>query len=96
MIVDIRDQIITTCLLCPANNPGLFSSYMDLEAILIPQILLYHTLYLGYILIQYQFPLSPEYGTIFNSQGLTLDKVAIDLSSLVFSHGQFVHSFVLN
>ncbi|KIK20946.1 hypothetical protein PISMIDRAFT_104802, partial [Pisolithus microcarpus 441] len=36
-----------------------------------------------------QFPLAPTYATTFNScQGLTLDRVGIDLTSPVFSHGQ--------
>ena len=43
----------------------------------------------GFTLCRKQFPLSPAYSTTFNScQGLTLDKVGIDATSPVFSHGQ--------
>ena len=43
----------------------------------------------GFTLCRRQFPLAPAYATTFNScQGLTLDKVGIDLISPVFSHGQ--------
>ncbi|KIJ34755.1 hypothetical protein M422DRAFT_181639 [Sphaerobolus stellatus SS14] len=36
-----------------------------------------------------QFSLAPAYATTFNScQGLTLDRIGIDLTCLVFSHGQ--------
>ena len=39
--------------------------------------------------VRRQFPLAPAYVTTFNScQGLTLDRVAIDLTRPVFSHGQ--------
>jgi len=40
-----------------------------------------------------QFPLQLAYATTFNScQGLTLDKVVLDLHSNVFSHGQLYFS----
>jgi hypothetical protein len=48
-----------------------------------------HTLYSGHILIRRQFPLAPAYATTLNSrQGLTLDRVGVDLTRPVFSHGQ--------
>ena len=43
----------------------------------------------GFTLCRRQFPLAPAYATTFNScQGLTLDKVGIDVTNPVFSHGQ--------
>ena len=40
-----------------------------------------------------QFPLRPAYATTFNScQGLTLDRVVLDLSIPVFTHGQLYTS----
>jgi PIF1-like helicase len=40
-------------------------------------------------IIRRQFPLRPAYATTFNScQGLTLDRVVIDLRTPVFAHGQ--------
>ncbi|KIJ55967.1 hypothetical protein M422DRAFT_151019, partial [Sphaerobolus stellatus SS14] len=42
-----------------------------------------------YTLIRKQFPLAPAYATTFNScQELTLDRIVIDLTRPVFSHGQ--------
>ena len=43
----------------------------------------------GFTLCRRQFPLAPAYATTFNScQGLTLDKVGVDATNPVFSHGQ--------
>ncbi|KIM65900.1 hypothetical protein SCLCIDRAFT_54687, partial [Scleroderma citrinum Foug A] len=40
-------------------------------------------------LLRRQFPLAPAYATTFNScQGLTLDRIGLDLTIPVFSHGQ--------
>jgi hypothetical protein len=40
-------------------------------------------------IVRRQFPLRPAYATTFNScQGLTLDRVVVDLRSPVFAHGQ--------
>ena len=59
------------------------------EDILIPRITFKTELHSGHTLARKQFPLAPAYATTFNScQGLTLDKVGVDLTSPVFSHGQ--------
>ena len=59
------------------------------EDILIPRISFSHQMHSGHTLFRQQFPLAPAYATTFNScQGLTLDRVAIDLTRPVFSHGQ--------
>ena len=64
-------------------------SYLEAEPILIPRIPFHHTLHLAHTLVRRQFLLAPAYGTTFNCcQGLTLDKVSVDLMSPVFSHGQ--------
>ncbi|KZT26333.1 hypothetical protein NEOLEDRAFT_1063494 [Neolentinus lepideus HHB14362 ss-1] len=57
--------------------------------VLIPRINFTYQLPSGHTLLQRQFPLALAYTTTFNScQGLTLDKVGIDLTRPVFSHGQ--------
>ena len=60
------------------------------EDILLPRInFTYEIPGSGFTLCRRQFPLAPAYATTFNScQGLTLDKVGLDLTSPVFSHGQ--------
>ena len=60
------------------------------EEILLPQInFTYSIPSSGFTLCRKQFPLAPAYATTFNScQGLTLDKVGVDLTNPVFSHGQ--------
>lgn len=59
------------------------------EDVLIPRITFMHQLQSGHMLYRKQFPLAPAYATTFNScQGLTLERVAIDLTRPVFSHGQ--------
>ena len=59
------------------------------EPILIPRITFEHNLRSGHTLQRHQFPLAPAYATTFNScQGLTLDKVGVDLTVPVFGHGQ--------
>ena len=89
MIVDIGPWIIVVHLLQPSNEPGPFLSYMDPDMKLITHISFHHILHSGHTLIHCQFPLAAAYGTTFNScQSLTLDKVVLDLSLPVFSHGQ--------
>lgn len=88
-IVDVGPRIIAVRLLRPSNEPGPLPSYMDSDIKLITRISFHQVLHSGHTLIRRQFPLAAAYGTTFNScQGLTLDKVALDLSSPVFSHGQ--------
>ena len=59
------------------------------EDILIPQISFSHQLPSGHTLFRKLFPLAPAYATMFNScQRLTLDRVALDLTQPVLSHGQ--------
>lgn len=59
------------------------------KLILLPRISFTHSLRSGHTLLRRQFPLAPAYATTFNScQGLTLDRVGVDLTVPMFSHGQ--------
>ena len=68
---------------------GMRDVQSECEDVLIPRISFSTSLSSGHTLLRLQFPLAPAYATTFNScQGLTLDRVAIDLIRPVFSHGQ--------
>ena len=55
----------------------------------LPRITFEEQLHNGHTLQRLQFPIAPAYATTFNScQGLTLNRIGIDLSYPVFSHGQ--------
>ena len=55
----------------------------------LPRITFEEQLHNGHTLQRLQFPIAPAYATTFNScQGLTLNRIAIDLTFPVFSHGQ--------
>src|SRR5882762_12006044 len=73
-----------------ANTPPIFlQNNNPAEDILIPRISFIYGLSSGHTLLRKQFPLAPAYATTFNScQGLTLDRVGVDLTRPVFSHGQ--------
>lgn len=59
------------------------------DDILIPRISFSSSLSSGHTLLRLQFPLAGAYATTFNGcQGLTLDRVGIDLIRPAFSHGQ--------
>jgi ATP-dependent exoDNAse (exonuclease V) alpha subunit len=80
-IIDVGARLITVRRMTGFLNPT--------EDILIPRITFTHVLPSGHTLHRRQFPLAPAYATTFNScQGLTLDKVGVDLTVPVFSHGQ--------
>jgi ATP-dependent DNA helicase PIF1 len=62
---------------------------IDDQEILLPRITFKDTLPSGHTLLRRQFPLALAYATTFHScQGLTLNKVGIDLSTPLFTHGQ--------
>jgi ATP-dependent DNA helicase PIF1 len=77
---------------------GLHKNFIECEIIggdrageieYIPRISLQNTTDYPFILSRHQFPLKLAFSfTIIKSQGQTLEKVGIDLSSDVFSHGQ--------
>jgi ATP-dependent DNA helicase PIF1 len=86
VIADIGSRIVTVRLI-RENTAG--RTIIDPEDILIPRISFLHTLSSAHTLVRRQFPIDLAYSTTFNScQGLTLDKVAVDLTTPVFSHGQ--------
>jgi len=81
VVIDIGSRLITVRLVHQNNNPA--------EDILIPRISFTYGLSSGHTLLRKQFPLAPAYATTFNScQGLTLDRIGVDLVRPVFSHGQ--------
>ena len=57
--------------------------------ILLPRITFKDRLLSSHTLCRRQFPLAPAYASTFHScQGLTLDRVGVDLTEDVFTHGQ--------
>lgn len=83
LITDIGHRVVTVRLL-RMDRAG-----VEDELILLPRISFTHSLCSGHTLLRRQFPLAPAYATTFNScQGLTLDRVGVDLTVPVFSHGQ--------
>ncbi|KZT08459.1 uncharacterized protein LAESUDRAFT_648888 [Laetiporus sulphureus 93-53] len=65
------------------------TSMVKAEHIQLPRIELCYELPTGHTLVRQQFPLAPAYATTFNScQGLTLDRIGVDLTRDVFCHGQ--------
>lgn len=85
VVTEVGTRIITVKIIRSSNTNRLQHN----EEFLIPRITFTHVLKSGHTLLRRQFPLAPAYCTTFNScQGLTLDKVGIDLTRPVFSHGQ--------
>lgn len=59
------------------------------EDILLPRITFTSRLPSGHTLVRKQFPIAAAYATTFNScQGLTLDRMGLDVTKPAFSHGQ--------
>lgn len=85
VVVGMGNRLITVRIL---RGIGGVNSIIG-EDILIPRISFTSVLPSGHTLLRRQFPLAPAYATTFNScQGLTLDRVGVDLTRDVFSHGQ--------
>ena len=85
VVTGIGQKLITVHLLKLANGVS-FTHYED---IFLPRITFKETLPSGHTLLRKQFPLAPAYASTFHScQGLTLDRVGIDLIRPVFTHGQ--------
>nr|VWP00470.1 Ubiquitin carboxyl-terminal hydrolase 7 [Ganoderma boninense] len=84
LIKHIGRRLITVRLLRGMRDVNAFD-----DDVLIPRISFSAVLPSGHTLLRSQFPLAPAYATTFNScQGLTLDRIAVDLIRPVFSHGQ--------
>lgn len=85
VVYDVGNRLVTIRLLLTFNGVD----QLDTENILIPRITFSDQLSSGHTLLRRQFPLALAYATTFNScQGLTLDRVGVDLTRPVFSHGQ--------
>lgn len=83
LVVDVGHRLVTVRLL-RMDRAGI-----EEELVLLPRISFTYGLRSGHTLLRRQFPLAPAYATTFNScQGLTLDRVGVDLTVPVFSHGQ--------
>lgn len=83
VVTDVGSRLITVRVICADNSSP------PSEDILLPRIVFETQLRSGHTLSRRQFPIAPAYATTFNScQGLTLDKVGVDLTHSVFSHGQ--------
>ena len=84
VVIGMGSRLITVRVLpgtqIPGINPG---------DILLPRITFKERLSSGHMLCRRQFPLAPAYASTFHScQGLTLDRVGVDLTQDVFTHGQ--------
>lgn len=86
VVVDVGNRIVTIRRLRDGADG---SVVIDGEDVLLPRIPFLHVLPSGHTLVRRQFPIDLAYSTTFNGcQGLTLDKVAVDLTQPAFSHGQ--------
>jgi ATP-dependent DNA helicase PIF1 len=85
VVTELGTRIITVKVL--RDHPAFVND--PEEDVVLPQITFSHVLCSGHTLIRRQFPLAPAYSTtIHSSQGQTYDKVGIDLTKPVFTHGQ--------
>jgi hypothetical protein len=85
IVTELGNRLITVRLIHQRGS----TLYADDEDVLIPRISFTYVLPSGHTLLRRQFPLTLGYATTFNScQGLNLDRVGVDLTYPVFSHGQ--------
>ena len=83
-VVGTGSKLITIRILQSAQTPRTNSG-----DILLPRITFKEKLPSGHTLCRRQFPLAPAYASTFHScQGLTLDRIGVDLTQDVFTHGQ--------
>ena len=87
-ILELRRHIVRVELLHSASPSS------DDRSVYLPRINFdFHPQYTSWTVERRQFPLRLAYATTFNScQGLTLDKVVLDLTNPVFAHGQLYTS----
>jgi ATP-dependent DNA helicase PIF1 len=91
VVTHLGERIISVRILRSHPN-GEF--YLSEDEYLLPRISFSYSLSSGHTLLRRQYPLDLAYSTTFNScQGLTLDRVAVDLTTPVFSHGQLYTAF---
>jgi hypothetical protein len=85
VMTGMGSKLITVRALQNTQTPGTGPS----ADILLPRITFKQRLPSGHTLCRRQFPLAPAYASTFHScQGLTLDRVGVDLMQDVFTHGQ--------
>ena len=85
VITGLGNCLITVHVLKSIGNQAV----AETEDLLIPRITFKDPLSSGHTLLRRQFPLAPAYATTFHScQGLTLDRISVDLTHPVFTHGQ--------
>lgn len=86
VVDDVGYRLVSVRLLRPNTHGAIVAVG---PSILLPRIPFTQTLSSGHTLLRRQYPLGLAYCTTFNScQGLTLDKVGVDGTIPVFSHGQ--------
>lgn len=84
VVIGTGSKLVTIRMLQNTQTPGTNSG-----DILLPRITFKERLPSGHTLCRRQFPLAPAYASTFHScQGLTLDRVGVDLTQDVFTHGQ--------
>lgn len=84
VVVGLGSKLVTIRILQEVQTHG-----MSPSDILLPRITFKERLHSGHTLCRRQFPLAPAYASTFHScQGLTLDRVGVDLTQDVFTHGQ--------
>lgn len=84
VVEHVGGRLIAVRLMRPENG-----NRPDNEITLLPRIPFDTPIRSGHTLVRRQFPLGPAYAVTFNGcQGLTLDRVGVDLTRPVFSHGQ--------
>jgi hypothetical protein len=85
VVTDVGQRIITVKHL--TERPT--ATDISQREFILPRINFTYDLPSGHTLLRRQFPLAPAYCTTFHScQGLTYDKIGIDLTRPVFTHGQ--------
>ena len=87
VVMAVGHRILTVRVVRPRMNLNLTT--VSADDILLPRITFDTALHSGHTLRRRQIPLAPAYAVTFNGcQGLTLDRIAVDVSYPVFSHGQ--------
>ena len=84
IVFEMRNQLITIHLIHQQGS----TLHTDKEDILIPRISFLYILPSGHTCLCRQFALTLGYATFNSCQGLNFDCVGVDLTYLVFSHGQ--------
>jgi ATP-dependent DNA helicase PIF1 len=85
LVTDVGHRIVTVKVLQHRES----ATHQAEQEFILPRISFSHQLASGHTLLRRQFPLAPAYATTMHScQGLTYNKIGIDLTSPIFTHGQ--------